>query len=45
MNLVPILSLLASLPMAVIAEHEEVLAVIEANRLRGKGLGYVENTL
>jgi predicted nucleic acid-binding protein len=38
----PILSLLASLPMAVIAEHELVLAVIEANRLRGKGLGYVD---
>jgi predicted nucleic acid-binding protein len=37
-----ILSLLKSLPMSVEAEHEEVLAFIERNRLMGKGLGYVD---
>jgi len=37
-----ILSLLKSLPMGVEAEHEEVLAFIEKNRLMGKGLGYVD---
>jgi len=37
-----ILSLLQSLPMSIIAEHEEVLEFIERNRLMGKGLGYVD---
>jgi predicted nucleic acid-binding protein len=36
-----ILSLLKSLPMSIEAEHEEVLAFVERNRLAGKGLGYV----
>jgi predicted nucleic acid-binding protein len=37
-----ILLLLESLPMSIEAEHEEVLAFIERNRLMGKGLGYVD---
>ena len=37
-----ILSLLKSLPMSIEAEHEEVLAFVEGNRLMGKGLGYVD---
>ena len=37
-----ILSLLQLLPTAIEAEHEEVLAFIENNRLMGKGLGYVD---
>lgn len=41
-NRTTILSLLESLPMTVAAEHEEVLALIESNRLMGKGLGYMD---
>jgi hypothetical protein len=37
-----ILSLLASLPMAVEAEHEEVMQFIESNKLMGCGLGIVD---
>jgi len=37
-----ILSLLKSLPMSIEAEHEEVLAFVERNRLTGKGLGFVD---
>jgi len=37
-----ILSLLRSLPMAIEAEHEEVLQFIEKNRLMGRGLGYID---
>lgn len=37
-----ILSLLQSLPMAIQAEHEEVLQFIENNQLMGKGLGYID---
>jgi predicted nucleic acid-binding protein len=37
-----ILSLLEALPMAKIAEHEEVLHFIEKHRLIGIGLGYVD---
>jgi predicted nucleic acid-binding protein len=37
-----ILSFLQLLPMGIEAEHEEVLAFIENNRLMGKGLGYVD---
>ncbi len=37
-----ILSFLQMLPMAIEAEHEEVLAFIENNRLMGRGLGYVD---
>lgn len=41
-NRTTILSLLESLPMAAVAEHEEILTFIESNRLMGKGLGYVD---
>ena len=37
-----ILSLLQALPMAIFAEHEEVMQFIENNRLMGKGLGYID---
>jgi hypothetical protein len=37
-----ILVLLDTLPMAHLAEHEEVMRFIEKNRLMGKGLGYVD---
>jgi predicted nucleic acid-binding protein len=37
-----ILSLLQALPMSIIAEHDEVLELIERNHLMGKGLGYVD---
>jgi hypothetical protein len=37
-----ILSLLQALPMAICAEHEEVIQFIENYRLMGKGLGYID---
>ena len=37
-----ILSLLQTLPSAIIAEHEEVMGLIEKHRLMGKGLGYID---
>lgn len=37
-----ILSLLNTLPMAHIAENEEVMHFIERYRLMGKGLGYID---
>src|SRR3972149_702348 len=37
-----ILSLLQALPMAVYAEHDEVMAFIENYSLMGKGLGYLD---
>ena len=37
-----ILSLLNSLPMALHAEHEEVMQFIEKYSLMGKGLGYID---
>ena len=37
-----VLSLLQALPMAVHAEHEEVIQFIENHRLMGKGLGYID---
>jgi predicted nucleic acid-binding protein len=37
-----ILSFLQLLPMSVEAEHEEVLSMIENNRLMGKGIGYAD---
>lgn len=37
-----ILALLLTLPMAISAEHEEVLPFIEKYRLMGKGLGYID---
>jgi predicted nucleic acid-binding protein len=41
-NRAEILSLLQLLPMAIQAEHEEVLHFIETHGLMGKGLGYVD---
>jgi len=37
-----ILSLLQSLPMALQAEHDEVLQFIDNHRLMGTGLGYID---
>jgi len=37
-----ILAHLQSLPMAVAADHEEVLKFIENHQLMGKGLGYID---
>jgi hypothetical protein len=37
-----ILSLLQALPMAVQAEHHEVMKLIETHSLMGKGLGYID---
>jgi hypothetical protein len=37
-----ILALLQALPMAVSAEHGEVLRFIEDNRLMAKGLGFID---
>lgn len=41
-NRTTILSLLEALPMALLVEHEEVLAFIENHDLMGKGLGYID---
>ena len=37
-----ILSLLQTLPMAIHAEHDEVMELIETHSLMGKGLGYID---
>jgi predicted nucleic acid-binding protein len=37
-----ILSLLRALPSAEVADHEEILALIDSNQLMGKGLAYVD---
>lgn len=36
------LSLLRKLPMAILAEHNEVMELIDSRGLMGKGLGYVD---
>lgn len=41
-NRARILALLADLPQAVPATHEEALECIERNRLHGKGLGWTD---
>jgi predicted nucleic acid-binding protein len=41
-NRVEILSLLQTLPMAIHAEHGEVMHFIENYSLMGKGLGYID---
>jgi predicted nucleic acid-binding protein len=41
-NRTEILSLLKTLPMAVHAEHDEVMELIEVHKLMGKGLGYID---
>jgi len=37
-----VLSLIQLLPLATLAQHEEVLCFIESNHLMGKGLGYID---
>ncbi len=37
-----ILSLLASLPRVVVADHGEVLSLVDSKRLNGRGLGWVD---
>ena len=37
-----ILSLLAALPSAPVAEHEEVLSLIESRRLHSRGIGWID---
>lgn len=41
-NRAEILSLLQALPVALHAEHEEVMRFIDNYRLMGKGLGYID---
>ncbi len=41
-NRTEILTLLQALPMAPLAQHEEVMQFIENYRLTGKGLGYID---
>jgi predicted nucleic acid-binding protein len=41
-NRYQILSLLKTLPMAIHAEHDELLQFIENHNLMGKGLGYID---
>jgi predicted nucleic acid-binding protein len=37
-----LLALLSELPLVTIATHEEVMHLIERNRLNGKGLGWID---
>ena len=37
-----VLALLADLPQAMVAEHGEVMALIDRHRLMGHGIGYVD---
>lgn len=37
-----ILSLLSALPQVTVAEHHEVLAFVETNRLMGSGIGWID---
>ena len=41
-NRKPILAFLRSLPQTEVANQEEVMALIEAHQLMGKGLGYID---
>jgi len=41
-NRMTILELLSNLPSAPMAEHEEVLALVEQRRLSGSGIGWVD---
>jgi len=41
-NRFEILSLLCSLPVTVVAQHEEIMTFIDRHRLMGRGLGYVD---
>ena len=37
-----VLALLATLPLPPVADHDEALAFVEARRLAGKGLGWID---
>ena len=41
-NRTSIIALLEALPAALVVEHEELLSFIEARKIMGKGLGYVD---
>lgn len=41
-NRVSIIALLEALPMALVVDHEELLSFVEARKIMGKGLGYVD---
>ena len=41
-NRAEILSLLGALPSAAVADHDEVMTLIEIHKLMGTGLGYVD---
>lgn len=41
-NRAEILSLLAALPCAAVAEHDEALRFVEVQRLAGSGLGWID---
>jgi predicted nucleic acid-binding protein len=41
-NRAAVIALLQVLPSAAVAQHEEVLAFIDAHGLMGKGLGYID---
>ena len=41
-NRTSIIALLEALPVALVVEHEELLSFIEARKIMGKGLGYVD---
>lgn len=44
-NRAEVLGLLADLPQATVAEHAEVLRLIEQQNLHGTGIGYVDSQL
>lgn len=44
-NRAEIISLMQSLPMLEVVEHEELLLFIEHNKMMGKGLGFVDVNL
>ena len=41
-NRASVLALLGELPQATVAGHDEVLTLLQARRLMGRGLGYVD---
>lgn len=41
-NRTEVLDLLAALPEATIAEHDEVMLYLNENRLHGRGLGWID---
>jgi predicted nucleic acid-binding protein len=41
-NRASIIALLEALPVALVADHEELLSFIETRKVMGKGLGYID---